>query len=295
MNDAEMEDIFDPFKQVEAGKAAGGTGLGLAITRRLAERLEGGVTVVSEEGKGSTFTIDLPLEEAEGESFETLNKEEALRFGEVKLAPGQEVMVLVVDDRDTNRDILDKMLTEAGFGVRMADDGDTGLESLREEKPDIVLLDVRMPRMNGIETVKEIRKDLALEDLTVIAVTASVFPEFKEKALEEGFDDFLGKPFRTEELMEKLKEHLGVEYVSAEVESAEAEEGGGDLGEVPPEMLEKLKAALKIKNLAAINGIVKELKENPEAAGFGEAASKCARGFDFAGLEKLIKDAAPEG
>ena len=225
--------------------------------------------------------------------LEALEAEGALEFGEVVLAPGQEVTVLVADDRETNRDILEKMLEAAGFRVRMADDGDTALEALREEKPDIVLMDVRMPRMNGIEAVKAIRGDAALKDLKVIAVTASVFPEFQKKALAEGFDDFLGKPFRTEELMEKLKQHLGVEFVSAGTSAgkASAEEGGGDFGEVPGEIVEKLRAALKIKNLTAINGVAKELRENAETAAFGEAVAKCARGFDFASLEELVKEA----
>lgn len=293
MNEEEIADIFDPFKQVDAGKAAGGTGLGLAITKRLVERMGGGVSVTSEEGSGSTFSFDIPLKEAEGACFEALEEGKVLTFGAVVLAPGQEVTVLVADDRETNRDILDKMLAAAGFRVVMVDDGDTALEALRKELPDIVLMDVRMPRMNGIEAVKAIRADGSLKELTVIAVTASVFPEFREKAIEEGFDDFLAKPFRTEELMEKLQKHLEVNFVNADGSESDLElaEDEGDYGAVPEEILGRLKEALKIKNLTAINTVADELKKEPETAVFGEGVTKCARGFDFAGLEELMVEA----
>jgi CheY-like chemotaxis protein len=292
MNADELEHIFDPFKQVEAGKAAGGTGLGLAITERLAEKLGSEVTVQTEFGRGSTFSIDIPLEETNAESFEALESEGALEYGEVTLAPGQEVAVLVADDRETNRDILDKMLTEAGFKVQLVDDGDTALEAMRVERPDMVLMDVRMPRMNGIEAVKAIRGEAALKDVKVIAVTASVFPEFREKAIREGFDDFLGKPFRTEELMAKLKEHLGLEYVAAEAsrgKEAAGAEGAGGFGEVPAEMLEKLQAAIEIKNFSAIKRMGEELAADPETIATGDEILRLLRSFDFNGLAALAE------
>jgi CheY-like chemotaxis protein len=266
--------------------------LGLAITERLAEKLGGEVTVQTEMGKGSTFSIDIPLEEVNAESFEALESEGALEYGEVSLAPGQEVAVLVADDRETNRDILDKMLTEAGFKVQLVDDGDTALEAMHAERPDVVLMDVRMPRMNGIDALKAIRGEAALKDVKVIAVTASVFPEFREKAIREGFDDFLGKPFRTGELMAKLKEHLALEYVAAETDSgkeAAGAEGAGGFGEVPAEMLEKLQAALKFKNISAIKRMAQELAAEPETKATGDEILRLLRSFDFNGLAALAE------
>ena len=261
MSEEEMADIFDPFKQVEAGRTAGGTGLGLAITQRLAERLGGDIEVTSEKGTGSTFTVELPLVEAPTEDLGTLEAEGVLDFGEVVLAPGQKCTVLVADDREANRDILDRMLEAAGITALIADDGDTALEAMREHDDiDLVLMDVRMPRLNGIEAVKQIRADDGLKEAKVIAVTASVFPEFREKAIEAGFDDFLGKPFRTEELMEKLKKHLDLEFESAAMETpagvADDAAGLGDV-QLPAALLEKLKGALKIKNLTAINRVAR--------------------------------------
>ncbi len=288
----ELEHIFDPFKQVEAGKAAGGTGLGLAITRRLAKMLGGGIEAKSEKGKGSTFIVDLPLEEAPTEDFASLEEEGALDYGEAVLAPGQEAVVMVVDDRETNRDILERMLEAAGIQSIIADDGDTALVKLREHaEVDLVLMDVRMPRLNGIEAVKQIRADEKLKHLKVIAVTASVFPEFREKAIEAGFDDFLGKPFRTEELIQKLQKHLEVTFEAAKPpeEAVAAESGSEVAADIPAEALEKLREALKIKNLTAIKALVKEWEEDPATAAFGAQAGKLAGAFDFAGLEKLTK------
>ena len=111
----EMVDIFDPFKQVEAGKAAGGTGLGLAITKRLADALEAVVDVESEVGKGSTFSVTLPLVEATTDDWSTLPEETGDLDEHLVLADGVDCTILIADDRDTNRDVLHGMLDCSRF------------------------------------------------------------------------------------------------------------------------------------------------------------------------------------
>ena len=209
MTSEEMTHIFDPFKQVEAGKAAGGTGLGLAISKRLADALGATIDVSSVQGEGSTFTVVMPLVEAEPEAWPETQHAASGDAAHFSLTEGQQWTILIADDRDTNRDVLQGMLEPAGFRTRLATDGDEALEVLRaDEEVDLVLMDVRMPRLNGIEALKMIREDAQLRHIKVIAVTASVFPEFRKKAIDAGFDDFLAKPFRVEELMHKLEKHL---------------------------------------------------------------------------------------
>lgn len=288
MEPHEIGEIFDPFKQVEAGKAAGGTGLGLAICRKLLHHMNGTIDVVSTKGEGSTFCVTVPLEEVD---IGDLDMADFHDFGpsEGVVAPGQDCRILVADDRETNRHILEQMLGDVGFQVALADDGDTALECLRREKIDLVLLDVWMPRLNGIETVREIRKDSALRQIPVIAVTASVDPEFREKAIESGFDDFLGKPFRASELMQILQRLLDVEWIR----ESEGPCGEGNVGELELRIedndLEKFLSALKIKNLTAMNTLAEELSADPASAAVGSEIARLTRAFDFQGLEDLAK------
>ena len=128
----EIDEIFDAFKQVEAGKAAGGTGLGLAITKRLVAALDGTLSVESEKGRGSTFTVALPFQEAQAEDLAVLPEDGGLQGPQQVLAVGQERTILVADDRDTNRDVLQGMLDAVGFKTLVASDGDEALDVLRE-------------------------------------------------------------------------------------------------------------------------------------------------------------------
>ncbi len=171
------------------------------------------------------------------------------------------------------------------------DDGDTALEAMRAERPDMVLMDVRMPRMNGIEAVRAIRGEAALKDVKVIAVTASVFPEFREKAIQEGFDDFLGKPFRTEELMAILRRHLDVTFVDRAEATPEDTDPAGDQQSIqlPIDARERLQAALKIRSLTAITALGAELAQEPATAAAGKEIGRLANGFNFDGLKKLVE------
>lgn len=297
MSPQELDQIFDPFKQVEAGKAAGGTGLGLSITKRLAEVLDGELKVTSEKGKGSTFTATLPLEEANQNDLEWSITESHAEAAHHMLVPGQDFTVLVADDREANRDILNQMLTGAGFRILMADDGDTAVETLRanNEKVAIVLMDVRMPRMNGIEAVAAIRADDALKHHVILAVTASVFPEFREKAIAAGFDGFLGKPFRLEELIALLKKHIGAKFESISIDETLTDtpdpqaDTKVEWSAVPEETFEKFRAALRIKNLTALKSVAEELAGDPTTKPAGEMIDNLIRAFDFKGLESLVE------
>ena len=134
-------------------------------------------------------------------------------------------------------------------------------------------------------------------DVPVIAVTPSVFPEFKRKAIAEGFDDFLGKPFRVGELMELLQKHLKAEFVDraasgTEGETEAAPEPAGD-SELPDEVREKLLAALQIRNLTAINALAEELAGDPATSAHGAEIGRLAKSFDFAGLKKIAETDQP--
>ncbi len=298
----ELEDVFDPFKQLEAGKAAGGTGLGLAISRQLAEALEGSLTVTSRVGEGSVFTVTIPLEEV---SAEELGVQQTLDHSEhptVRVAPGKTVTVVVADDRKTNRDILTTLLTTSGFTVVEADDGDVAVTEIRKLQPDLVLLDIRMPRLNGILALNQVRADPAVAKTKVIAVTASVFPEFRDKALEAGFDDFLSKPFRTPSLFALLEKHLEASLLVREEPAKSDPPEASDQETVQPgtetnlseETITELKSAVRIRNLTAIKKIAHRIGEDPANRETADRITAFTRKFDFISLQKLITDLGSE-
>ncbi len=299
MTPEELADVFDPFKQAEGGKISGGTGLGLSISQRLVEAMGGTIGVTSERGAGTCFTVFHPLVPVEENEIAT-GAESLSGGGDVVLAPGRTVRVLVVDDVLANRDVLRLLLAAAGFETDLAVDGIDALEKVRARPYDVVLMDVRMPRMSGEEAARAIRDDEALRDLTVIAVSASVFPDFQDRAQEAGFDDFISKPVRTGELFSKLRQHLDLTYVDAEsvgTGGTNAEPASVSLANLPEDLraavTQRLTAALAQKNITSLKAVASDLAARDESRALGEEIGALVRAFNFAGLEALVRELAP--
>ncbi|MHC5028746.1 MAG: ATP-binding protein [Planctomycetota bacterium] len=295
MTDEELAEVFDPFKQAEGGRTSGGTGLGLPISKRIVEALGGSVTVESTKGAGSTFTIVHPLEEVEDEGLGELMEASLSAGVGATLAPGQDVAVLVVDDNRTNRDVLVTLLTDAGFEATEARDGAEALRILRDVRMPLVLMDIRMAGMNGLEATRAIREDPALAGTVVIAVTASVFPEFQNRASESGFDDFITKPFLVADLFARIRRHLDVVFVDpddgAEPAAAAAAAGLGGLAPaVIRDLVPRLEAGLKVSNVSALIAIADELEAAPETAAAGALVREMTNRFAFDELKREVAE-----
>ncbi|MBD1840787.1 hybrid sensor histidine kinase/response regulator [Coleofasciculus sp. FACHB-501] len=215
MASEQLEEIFLPFQQVgENHRKSEGTGLGLAITRQLVQMMGGEIQVQSILGKGSIFFFDLDLPEvfqyAEGVKQDQKN---------IVGFKGYKRKILVADDKRENRSILLKMLLPLGFEILEAIDGKDCLKKASEFNPDCILMDLMMPEMNGFETTRRIRRSPELKDVIVIGTSASVFDFDQNKSKEAGCNDFLPKPIRIPELLEKLRLHLGLEWVYEENEN----------------------------------------------------------------------------
>jgi signal transduction histidine kinase/DNA-binding NarL/FixJ family response regulator len=221
----DLQRVFDAFEQSETGrKTQGGTGLGLSISREYARFMGGDLAVTSQPGHGACFHLCLPLIEASHApvSATTGQKRRLLR-----LKPGQQPWrVLVVDDRDTNREILVKMLEPLGFVMFEAENGQEGLEAFVAHAPQLVLMDMVMPVMDGCEATRRIRALPEGREVPIIAVSASVFEEQLKEIIQVGASDFLRKPLREEELFEKVAQFLPAEF-EYEGEDADAAAGEG--------------------------------------------------------------------
>ena len=212
ISEEDQATLFQPFQQGLAGLRQGGTGLGLTIARQHLEMMGAELNVHSRLGSGSRFYFDLKLPPANGRLQAAPAGEQWSRVE--RLAPRCEVKALVADDEEANRLILRQMLEEIGAEVSVAADGQETLELLPQARPDILFLDIRMPGLDGMEVLRSLRQSPEWQQLTVVAFSASVLDHERRQFLEAGFDEFMDKPFRFEQVYSCLARHLGVELTS---------------------------------------------------------------------------------
>ena len=218
--------LFTPFEQVDPTytRQYGGTGLGLAISRRLVDLMGGRIGVDSQEGKGSTFWFSIPLrkvtyiprhEPAEfhcgdaGDPMDLSAMMEALK----QRAPG--LPILLVEDEPINQEICRLMLEDAGLRVDVASDGLEALDQIDNQRYALILMDMQMPRMNGLDATRAIRAQEGWEQVPIIATTANAFEQDRQICLEAGMSDHLPKPFTPETLFPMLCKWLGHEPAGA--------------------------------------------------------------------------------
>jgi CheY-like chemotaxis protein len=181
--------------------------------------MKGDIKVRSELGRGTVFHFEVMLEEGEA----TEERPQADQRRVICLRRGQKTnRVLIADDKVENRDLLQQILEPIGFETRTAVNGLEALELFQNWHPHIVLMDLRMPLLDGREAIRRIRALPARAKTPIIAITASAFEENRRDMIEAGADDFLGKPFRERELFDKLARLIGVEYVYAEEKAKSA-------------------------------------------------------------------------
>jgi len=211
----DLEKLFGEFVQIDSAsrKNVEGTGLGLAITKRLVNAMGGDISVKSEYGKGSTFTIKLPQKISSDESFDSI-KDNYITVG--FNAPN--ARVLVVDDIDTNLKVANGLMLPYKMQIDLCTSGIEAIEMVKANSYDLVFMDHMMPEMDGIEATKLIRKTHA--NLPIIALTANAVSGTKEMFLSNGFNDFLSKPIDTIKLNSILEKWLSKEKQEKATETA---------------------------------------------------------------------------
>jgi signal transduction histidine kinase/CheY-like chemotaxis protein len=206
---AYIKDIFKNFACFNSNEYyEEGSGLGLSITQHFVHLMGGEISVDSKIGQGSVFKFSLLLDKIEGNQVETeIDNREV-----IGLAKQQQYRVLVVDNLSSNRYLLTSLLSPLGFEVKEAANGRQAIEIWQNWQPHLILMDMRMPILNGYRAIKMIKKS-PIYPVVVIAITASVFEEKKSQIIQAGCDDFISKPFSLTELLLMIKKHLGVEYI----------------------------------------------------------------------------------
>ncbi len=289
----EQSKLFRHFEQTKTGQQSGtGTGLGLAISREFVRLMGGDITVNSQVGKGSVFAIHLPLKVGEAHSVQAKENTQHV----LKLQPGQpKCRVLIADDVENNRELLVQILRPVGFEIRLATNGLEAVKEFKQWQPHMILMDLRMPVMDGHEAIRRIRADADGQNVKIIAVTASVIEANRQEVLAGGADDFLGKPFKEMELFQKIHAQLGVEYLYA-VESvnltiAESTELTPDsLANLTPNLVHRMREAVIGADLDQLLATIQEVEaDNP---GIAQALRGLAEYFEY---QKLLDFFGPDG
>lgn len=207
----QQQRIFESFVQgdAEAGLVRGGTGLGLSIASKLVELMGGQLQLTSEPGKGTTFFFALPRNMERSQAHAPVKSDVSTE----SIDPGQlaSLTVLVAEDNPVNRAYACHVLTGAGVQVVEAHDGHEAVKLVHERRPDLVLMDCRMPDCDGIQATKEIRmhEREGGGHIPIVAVTAHAMPEDVDRCLAAGMDDYISKPFKKQELLLTLARLAG--------------------------------------------------------------------------------------
>ncbi len=284
--------LFDPFFQAGKGKAAGGTGLGLPISREFVRLMGGEIHVQSRVGEGSCFRFSVRVTQV---SSVGAGGGAAAEMRVLRLVPDQPpCRILVVDDQPENRDFMKYLLMPLGFEIRLAMDGSEAVTQCAAWQPHVVLMDLRLPVMDGFEATRRIREAHGTA-VRVIAVSASVFEDIRNQAMEAGADQFLPKPVREGELLEAIRSLTGVEYIqeaSLEMDTLIPEDVAEDLpreedlARIPAELRSALREATfraryaeMLRLVAQISGLDKNL---------GNQLHRLVERYEYDALQRLL-------
>jgi len=289
----ELQSIFDPFVQVDQNSVPqSGTGLGLAISRQYARMMGGDLTVESREGEGSTFHLTVPIVVVESPTAVVKNIPMPRIVGIEN--NDREYRILLVDDDPSNRDVLDRMLSPIGFTVLQASGSNEAIAVFADWKPHLILMDIRMPEVDGIAAIRSIRATQTGRTVPIIGVSASVFNEDRATVLDSGADDFVAKPVQESDLLEKIGRCLKIDY---RVESlSEAITSVAELpaltrehlAELPDTLLAEMREALEGGYMDRMTELVRRAADHSPSV--SQQLLKLVHQYDLETLANLVLD-----
>lgn len=207
----EQHKLFKPFTQLDSRLAReySGTGLGLAIVKQMTELHSGEISLHSEENQGSRFTLIFPWDETK-QRIQQPNPDTQESQEKTECDSHTGFCILLTEDNEANRDTLSTYLEAKGYQVEQASNGQEALQKLPKVQPDLILMDIQMPGMDGISAIRHIRSDPSWNETPIIALTALAMPGDKERCLEAGANLYVAKPFSLRELSEQIAQELQV-------------------------------------------------------------------------------------
>ncbi len=281
--------IFLPFEQLKAGKLTGeGTGLGLNICRKLVRMMGAEIKMKSQVGQGSTFWFEIPLPPSQGNI-----RSRPMETRRITGYKGRRLKVMIADDTSANRRVLTELFTRVGFECIEAENGREAVQKAITSMPDMIIMDLVMPVLTGIETTQQLRRIDALQDILIIASSASVFDEHRQQSMLAGCDAFLPKPIAVEELYRILETHMKLEWIYDEKSSRPAGPSAPPptvkMVVPPPEELRVLQDLAMMGDLTGIEQCTKHIEQRDQRfLAFGRQLRALAQGFEERKIIDLI-------
>ncbi|MCP4345541.1 MAG: response regulator [Desulfobacterales bacterium] len=304
ISEHDLENIFKSFRQQDgqSTRKYGGTGLGLSISRKLVELMNGQITVDSRAGAGSTFKIT--LRDADVLSSEIPVTEE--KIYDIENITFEKAKILVADDVESNRSVLKEILSKVNLDILTAENGQEAVLMAGEYRPDIILMDIRMPVMDGIEATKRLKNNPKTKDIPIIAVTASSTAHDKSEILAEGLDGYLTKPVKLNALFGELSRYLNCTEKSGQVAEPvnRPKYSAYDDIERLPELvstlrneilpsLHNLHSAMIMGNIKEFGNRLQQIGKEYKARGLvacGEDLNEFAKNFDITNIDNILKE-----
>jgi signal transduction histidine kinase/CheY-like chemotaxis protein len=276
---SDLATLFQPFSQLgSTQKKSEGTGLGLAITQRIVEMMGGQMSIESVPGQGSRFQFQAQLPEVGGADSGSPTTIQRIGY------EGPPKKILVVDDMADNRAICLAMLSPLGFQLEEAADGQQALEVIATSSPDCVLMDMSMPRMDGLTAVGILRRDPKTISLPIIMLSANAYEEDRVESLQAGCDAFLSKPLRIESLLQEIGSRLGLHWTYANDSLS--------LRQLSDQLLDQIQNATEVGDLSRIEGVLREIEvEHPNC---WSRLQELANRFDYDTILDLVSEARKE-
>ena len=292
----ELARLFTPFQQGAAGRDKGGTGLGLALSRHMARAMGGDLTMSSVPGQGTVARVWLPLALEAAPLTDAAQPESTGRV--LGLDPATPCRVLVVEDDTDSRVILVQALAGLGCQVSEAGDGETAWQRLNEQPFDIVFTDIRMPVLDGLALLQRLRAQARFAALPVVAVSASSLEHERRFYVQQGFHDFVGKPYEFAEIRQMLARHARVRW-RYEAAAAGASPAAADLaGHWAPTTvadLTELAELARSGDMQAVRASMNKLSADVLGSTAWRRLDAAARQYDFAALAEQADDIAQHG
>ncbi len=304
MEAEQLEKIFLPFEQVGDSKSQSqGTGLGLAICQRILDLMDSKIQVASKAGQGSIFYFDVDLVSVP----EWSQSARESQMGTIVGFQGEKQKILVIDDRWENRSLLMNFLQPLGFQIEEAVDGQEGLKKAAEFKPDLIIADLVMPKMDGFELIRRVRQSSEHADTCIIASSASVFEAEQCESISAGANEFLAKPISTDHLLDMLRSLLDLEWVYEAVDNTspdqnhspeDGSESNSNSAEVSTPPIDILKVFNDLQKKGDLDAIAEECNRlevnQPEFSDFARKLRQLSDSFQLNEIKSLIQKSLDE-
>ncbi|MEI6694758.1 MAG: PAS domain S-box protein [Bacteroidota bacterium] len=286
----EISKLFKQFEQTSSGiRKSSGTGLGLALSREMVTLMGGNISVSSNLGIGSLFTFNVEIKQGKPKEVKDIVSKRVVSIDNAQ----EPIRILVVDDKLENLKVVVNLLKLVGFETNEAMDGKQAIEKFEEWMPHLILMDLRMPVMDGYEACRLIKLTEKGKETAIIALTASVFKEEREKIATMNMQGYIQKPSRENELFSTIGDVLGIQYIYQEEAPLkydqylpEIKDMKDDIAKLPQQLITQMMDALAVADLDLLLDLINSI--DSENSVLQQQLMLHANNYDYNSLQKLL-------